>query len=345
MSFNINHYRRNIMRGISSGIGKKDKVNKERITKVKRVLIIRPNHRLGNQLLITPLIQEIIATYPDCTIDLFTKGGLAPFLFGKYSNIRNYFLLPKKHFKQLHKYIATWIKMACHRYDLIINAGPSSSSGSFALKLVSAPNKLNLKEAISATSHEDYIHMAKQGIYHLREALKGTSLDRSGKPFPTLNIQLTEEELVEGKHVLDSLVSPEKPTIMLYTYATGSKCFSTDWWIPYYENLQQRYPDYNILEILPAENVSMIEFKAPSYLSMNLRTLTAVMAHGAILIGTDSGMMHMGVCSQIPIVGLFNVTNPIIYGPYGNGSLSINIHDEHAAEELDEAVSRILQKK
>ena len=53
MSFNINHYRRNIMRGISSGIGKKDKVNKECITKVKRVLIIRPNHRLGNQLLIT----------------------------------------------------------------------------------------------------------------------------------------------------------------------------------------------------------------------------------------------------------------------------------------------------
>lgn len=332
------------MRGISSGIGKKDKVNKESITKVKRVLIIRPNHRLGNQLLISPLIQEVIAIYPNCTIDLFTKGGLAPFLFHEYSNIRNYFMLPKKHFKQLNKYIATWIKMAFHRYDLVINAGPSSSSGSFALKLVFASNKLNLKEVISAVCYEDYSHMAKQSIYHLREALKGTSLDRSGKPFPTLNIQLTEAELVQGKKILDSLVSPEKPTIMLYTYATGAKCFSSDWWIPYYESLKNKYSDYNILEILPAENISMIKFKAVSYLSMDLRMLTAVMAHGVVLIGTDSGMMHMGVCAQIPIVGLFNVTNPLIYGPYGNSSLSINIHDKNADERLDKAVEEILRK-
>jgi len=331
------------MRGISAGIGKKDKVDRKRIMTVRRVLIIRPNHRLGNQLLITPLIQEICATYPDCSIDLFTKGGLAPILFGEYPNIRHYFMLPKKHFKQLHKYIATWFKMASHRYDLVINAGPSSSSGSFALKLVSSPNKLNLKEAIAATRHQDYIHMAKQGIYHLRETLKGTVLDRTDKPFPTLNIQLTTTELDQGKRILDSLVPADKPTIMLYTYATGAKCFSPDWWIPYYEKLQQEYPDYNILEILPAENVSMIGFKAPSYLSMDLRTLTAVMAHGAVLIGTDSGMMHMGVCAQIPIVGLFNVTNPTIYGPYGNGSLSINIHDEQADTLLDEAVRKILK--
>jgi len=81
-----------------------------------------------------------------------------------------------------------------------------------------------------------------------------------------------------------------------------------------------------------------------SYLSMDLRTLTAVMAHGAVLIGTDSGMMHMGVCAQIPVVGLFNVTNPLIYGPYGNGSLSINIHDKNADERLNEAVEEILRK-
>jgi heptosyltransferase-3 len=31
---------------------------------VARILVIRPNHRLGNQLLLTPLLQEIEKLYP-----------------------------------------------------------------------------------------------------------------------------------------------------------------------------------------------------------------------------------------------------------------------------------------
>ena len=51
--------------------------------KIKRILICRPNHRLGNLLLITPLIQEISETFPDCKIDLFVKGGIAPTVISK----------------------------------------------------------------------------------------------------------------------------------------------------------------------------------------------------------------------------------------------------------------------
>jgi ADP-heptose:LPS heptosyltransferase len=45
---------------------------------VEKILICRPNPRLGNQLLITPLVQDVIAT--DCEIDLFVNGGLAPII-------------------------------------------------------------------------------------------------------------------------------------------------------------------------------------------------------------------------------------------------------------------------
>ena len=58
-----------------------------KIVEIKRVLICRPNQRLGNLLLVTPLVQEITETFPHYKIDLFEKGTLAPKVFKNYGNV------------------------------------------------------------------------------------------------------------------------------------------------------------------------------------------------------------------------------------------------------------------
>ena len=53
------------MKSLTKNIGKshaEGKLNQNFV--VKRVLISRPNHRLGNILLLTPLVQEIEKTFP-----------------------------------------------------------------------------------------------------------------------------------------------------------------------------------------------------------------------------------------------------------------------------------------
>ena len=75
------------MRGMAGNIGVARQSPIER-AKVKRILITRPNGRLGNLLLITPLLQEIEAIFPDAKIDLFVKGGMASSLFRNYHNIQ-----------------------------------------------------------------------------------------------------------------------------------------------------------------------------------------------------------------------------------------------------------------
>ncbi|MDN3710364.1 hypothetical protein QW060_26425 [Myroides ceti] len=63
---------------------------------VKRVLISRPNNRLGNQLMMTPLVHEVIDTFPNCTIDLFVRGTLSPIIFENYKEVETIYNLPKK---------------------------------------------------------------------------------------------------------------------------------------------------------------------------------------------------------------------------------------------------------
>jgi ADP-heptose:LPS heptosyltransferase len=51
---------------------------------------------LGNQLLITPLVQEVTDTFPNCKIDLFVKE--TAIIFENYENIDSIIKLPKKAF-------------------------------------------------------------------------------------------------------------------------------------------------------------------------------------------------------------------------------------------------------
>jgi len=287
-----------------------------------KVLIVRPNHRLGNQLMLSPLIQELEQQFPNVEIDLFVKGGLCYILYAENKSIKNIISLPKKHFNELLKYINSWFKIINQRYDLVINISPSSSSGKLATRLTKANFKIySIPENVSLESK----HMALIPVELFRKAMKIWGVPVSDTPFPNMELRLSEIELQKGKQkLLDFTNQPEK-TIAIYTFATGAKCKDHTWWVPFYEKLIKQFPEYTIIEILPVENVSQINFAAPNYYSKDLREIAAATSQVALWIGTDSGMMHVAAATPTTVIGLFSVTDPEIYGPYRKGSLSVNI--------------------
>ncbi|HET8809627.1 MAG TPA: glycosyltransferase family 9 protein [Flavobacteriaceae bacterium] len=339
-----NAVRRKLMGGLTKNIGSSSTKNlKGPIDRslVKRVLICRPNHRLGNQLLLTPLVQEISETFPNCKIDLFTKGNLAPILFQNYETVDRIISLPKKHFKQLPLYLLAWTKIKKRKYDLVINVDKNSSSGRISTKLARGTFKFfgNEEEEVSEkpTDHE---HLAKYSIYNLRKYLSKSEITPAGE-IPSLNLKLDEQEIAQGKKIVQDLVKNEKRTLSIFTYATGNKCYSKDWWSEFYKKLKKEFNAYNIIEILPVENISQIDFQAPAFYSKDIREITSVIANTEVFIGADSGMMHLASASQTPTFGLFSVTRMNKYEPYGNKSLGINTN-ETGMEEIIELVKTIL---
>lgn len=345
MQKRINRIRKSIMQSLTKNVGasRVDTKSGARVT-MRRILIARPNHRLGNLLLITPLLQEINATFPECKVDLFVKGGLAPILFKNYNNVGRIITLPKKPFKELFKYMKVWVSLKRYRYDMVINLDKDSSSGRLSTQFATAPNKL-FGEHIDelALKHDDYRHMAKNPVYKFRYYLAMLGFKDKNLPVPLLDIKLTTEELTAGKKLIKELVSDDKKTISVFTYATGSKCYNENWWDEYYGKLQKAFPDYNIIEILPVENISKIGFKAPSFYSKDVREIAAVIANTAAFIGADSGIMHLAASSQAPVVGLFSVTDPEKYMPYGNNSVAINTNSCCTEDNL-EILKDILSK-
>lgn len=343
LSPKINRFRRSLMRSITGNIGKSNqnqKLDSIDPNQIKRVLISRPNHRLGNLLLITPLVQEVSKTFPNCKIDLFVKGNLAPIVFENYKNIGQVVKLPKKHFKELSEYLRGWISVKKNHYDLAINVDKDSSSGRLSVQLSNATYKFfgEVDEDVQS-KYADYNHIAKYPVYNLRSYLAQLGIPNNENPVPPLLLQLGEGEKTAAKKILDQIVSPEKKTICLFTFATGAKCYSEEWWLKFYERLKIEFEDYNLLEVLPIENVSQIGFKAPTFYSKDIREIAAFFSNTAVFIGADSGMMHLASAAQIPTIGLFSVTNIEKYQPYNANSFGIQTD----STELDDWIKKIHQ--
>lgn len=312
---------------------------------IERILVVRPNHRLGNTLMLTPLVREINHLLPGATVDLFVKGNTAGAVFRNYENVGKVIALPKKHFSRLYLYTYRWLQLRLKPYDLVINIDPGSSSGRMATAFARGRFRINGNLPEQEAAHlPDYGHLAKKPVYNLRyflSTMQHQAVTRHPVPMP--DILLTETELNQASETVRKLARGNAKVIALFTHATDTKKHSAAFWERIYRRIEDEFPEHAVIEALPVENVSQLGFQAPSYYTAQVRELASVIANCRLFIGADSGIMHLASASGISVIGLFNVTNPKKYAPYGNGSLAFdtNKNDEDA---LFQAISDLLIK-
>ena len=102
--------------------------------------------------------------------------------------------------------------------------------------------------------------------------------------YPKLSIKLSRQEIEKGNQLIKTLFNSNKKTICIFTFATGNKCLSKKWWLKFYKQLKTEFTDFNILEILPFENVSQINFKSTHFYSKNLREIASVIENSIVFI-------------------------------------------------------------
>lgn len=339
----INSYRRSITQKMTSGIGKNNlnSISKNKAD-VKQILIVRTNHRLGNQLLITPLIEELISEFSNAKIDIFVQGKVAQFIHERNTAIDRIIELPRKPFKALGTYLSVWFSLRKKQYDLVINVIPSSSSGRIATMVSKGQIKLfgdEYQAEIDALT--DGMHMAKIALYNHRFFSQSIQ-PKEYKAIGPLYMRLDTQELTNAQNILNSLqVNKDKPVIGLFTYATGAKCYLKSQWINLHQDLVKQFPNYEFIEILPVENISAFDHQITSYYSKDIREIASVMHHCAAVLAADSGMMHLSVAANTPTLGLFKFDNIERYKPYGNNNCGV-LSEELQPEAIVSALKEIL---
>lgn len=310
-----------------------------------RILLTRINHRLGNQLLVTPLIEELQQQFPGCQIDLCVQGQAAAQLHTGNPQIVDIVAMPRKPFKELATYLKTWWRIRQRSYDLAINVATHSTSGRMAAKFSKSRIKLMGDEFLQQFTYTPLSqHLALAPVYNLRGWLE-QHLQYPPRPLPNMHIQLTEVEKARGIQIVNELNTLNKKRVVaLYTYATNIKCYTASFWKVVYTELKKTYPEIHFIEILPFENISpFTASEIPQFYSRDLRELATVLGACELAVVADSGMMHLAAASGTSTIGLFKLPYMHKYTPYSNGNTAALVNDEQP-EKLLAILSAHLEK-
>lgn len=306
---------------------------------IHRVLICRPNHRLGNAVLISSLLAEVEALYPGAEIDLVSGGDAAQSLFADRFQVRRVFSLPRKVARHLWSTIVLLRQLRRDSYDLAIDACNGSQSGRLLLAIVKARFKLGFPDASTPAgsawqgwSCPD--HLGQRSVFLLREAYAG-KVERDCIP---LNLRLSEAERQQARQALDAVFhashrhAATRPVIGIFANATGAKRYGEEWWTRFMTALLLRQPDLLIVDVVAEHGRTQLGGNFDSYYTRDLRRLAAVIANMDGFISADCGVMHLATASGTPTLGLFSVTCSKKYGPYGPANAAIETSDISAAD-------------
>ncbi|WP_049621317.1 glycosyltransferase family 9 protein [Frateuria defendens] len=315
---------------------------------IHRILVLRPNHRLGNTLLLTPLLVELGRRFPGAEIDVLTACEAADKVFAGFRQIRRiYQLTSRPGHHPLHA-LAIFLAMRRHHYDLCIDSARGSRSGRLLLRWSGARYLLGLPhgererrevgEGWRRALAKAPVHFALTGVHALRTAL---GVPAEGEPYPVLRLHLDAAEREAGRTLLADLLGPAaagRRIVALFPNATGKKRLSEAWWLGLIEALAARRPDLLFVEMIAGHGHSQLGARFPSYYSGDIRKLAAVLSQCAAHLSGDCGVMHLASAAGVPTLGLFVKGNLERYRPYGPHDAALAVAERTPAQVAEAAL-------
>ena len=298
--------------------------------KIKKILVVRINYRIGNILFSTPLLNALEKQFPNAQIDMMVGAPFTSSLIEGMPQINKVYAFPRKLLKNPLKVLALRKELKNNAYDLLVVPNLSSTSDTLFTFLVSATHKVGFyaKDVFSPLTYAVATHSE---VKH--EALKPLQLMSafSDKPLqsyePYLDLRLSQEE----KDTTSSDILPH--SIGLFRDARGDKKFDNDWWISLLDAMQILMPKVHFVDILDPNNTTPLKEEIATISEKNLRTLASKIANLDAFICGDTGPMHLASASKTPTIALFKTTSPEYYGTLGEKDLSI-VTKEKSIEEV-----------
>ncbi|HEY1898951.1 MAG TPA: glycosyltransferase family 9 protein [Steroidobacteraceae bacterium] len=299
-------------------------------TQIRSVLIGRINGRLGNTLFLTPMIERLHALLPEARIDLALSYPHAVTLLAGMPGVRQIIQFPHKGRAVIPQYLRALRQLRATHYDLVIDPTPFSTSGRLILSLARARFRLGfaLPSQWAALTHsvplpEQTLHQGQQPAYLVATAL-GACWDPSAirlwlplQPQEIAAARVAVDSAIARSRAVESAATParDQPRVGYFAHATGLKTLSPAWWTRFWAAMLDLHPELLPVEFLPTATA---EPTVPGGVALHLasqRQLTAAIATLQMFVSADAGPMHLASSTDTPTMGLFQVTDPHLYGP------------------------------
>ena len=300
---------------------------------ISKIVIVRPNYRIGNIIFLTPIINELHRIIPNAKIDIIVGMKLAGNILKPIPNVDEVIDIPRKlllHPLDMISFINIRRKK---RYDLAINI----SAGSVSSELVTA--FLNAKYKASFQNDKTFIQLThsvkKEDLFTHSGSRPLELLKLFSSNIPTdnleLDIKLSNQELIQGQNELDSLLqkfhTPQNNlAIALFRNARFDKKISDEWWNDWHKELLKLNSAITVIDILSPDIMNKLNEQCLEYSNKDLRLLGAFFHACDLYVSADTGPLHLSCASKAKTLAFFNKTDINTYGTLGSSNKTIDIN-------------------
>lgn len=285
----------------------------------QRILIVRSNSRIGNNLFLLPFLQKVQSAYPIAEIELLCSGGPLMPLFNALK-LQRIHLIKLQGKALLSSLPALW-QLRQQRYDRVYVPFASSTDHLLAA-WVPACEKIGFDDAKGDALFAHPTPVQPDGHYAHRP-LQLLGMEAS----PNEQIALGIPVAGRSPH-LSALAAryPDRPLIGFFTGARKGKGLSAPQWQRLLNQLRQHIPGALMVQFNdPAAAVPLVGDVTLSLTS--LCEFAAVTAGLTLFVSCDTGPLHLAAASGVPCLGLFTQTDPRHYGCLGSQHHNLVVRD------------------
>jgi len=310
-----------------------------------RILLIRPDH-LGDLLLTTPVLHALRTRTPDAHISMMV-GPWSGEIVARHPDIDNIITFPFPGFQRASQKLWTPYvllfsaaqQLRRGKYDLVINLRPDFWWGAALAYLARIPRRVGcaispgtsfLTRALPYPPHEHWtvsaLRLASAGL----ETLGYAALEEPFTPerYPLRFTPTAEEQGWAAERLSKEGIDTQTPVVVIHAGAGAAvKLWRTQAWSDCANALTTlltgSVPVRIILTGSQSER-SMMEEIAQGIASPVLLVsdatvgqLAALLARAQLVLGVDSGPLHLAVAQGTPSVRIYGPTDARMYGPWG----------------------------
>lgn len=292
---------------------------------VRRVLVIRQDNRIGNLVLVTPLIDGIRAAWPQASVDVLTSDAF-PEVYEGNPSLRRVIAAPKKAFiGNPIRFLSFFRGLRAEKYDVAFDCSHmhdfSLSSGA-AARLTAAAVRVGYRRGDADLYLTRLVDLAPEGTHEmeihlrlLRAIAPGAGLPAAETLSPRWMVSSDEARRAAGRW--EEWGITEGVAIGVFLGGRGPKRWPAERFaaiariavtagrpVVFFGGPAEQ----DALAALPKVDGSTIAPPLP------LREFAATMRGCVAIVTADTGPMHVAVAVGVPTVAIFTASEPERYG-------------------------------
>lgn len=282
---------------------------------VQRVLLVRPNFRIGNAVIGARLIQAFAEARPEIEIDYLGTDTTRVLFEGM--PLSRYHALSRSMLVRPWRLARLLVRLRRRQYDLAIQAGENSLTSWLLVKTCGARQCLGQRGRLE--SSYDWVSHASPSHAHQRASSLAGSLGLACAARPWLVVSAQERRAAAVR-----LTGPSgrRASIGIFVGGHLDKRLPLEFWQDLLRELERRKEPYLVL--LGPEEAALrtpLESAAGGFgrvlAPMPLRDFLGVLANLRCLITPDTGPMHMAAALEVPVLALLKVEKSRKFSPRG----------------------------